>query len=295
MDIISRFHIRDLRLRAYTSITTDTVRSLIDIHATTPSATRAFGRAITATALLGATLKPDSAQTITLKFSGSGPIREVHVQSDARGNIRGYVSNPAIDGAGEIRLIEFSRLIGAGMLTITKDIGLREPYTSVMPLLHGDISRDLASYLATSEQTPSALIIGLAMNSDGTIASSGGILVQTFPDTTPDVVERVETSIAGAAQPLGEFLRGGGAISHYLSGLLGGAAAELLAETTLSAACRCNRALIGAILQSLGEDELRDMIEKDGGAELACLFCRQKYHFSADDLRAIVTNSAVSN
>lgn len=288
-DFISRLICNDLNLRAYTVISLNTVREIVEIHKTSPSATLALGRSIIATTLLSATLKPDTDQTVTLKYSGNGPIREIQVQADARGNIRGYAANPVIDPDGAAEIIDFSDIIGSGLLSIIKDIGLREPYSSIIPLKGGDIAMDVAQYLTYSEQIPSAIILGLRLQ-DGEILSSGGILVQTLPQTSEDAITNIEKNIMSLRASLGDALSEGEDIYSFLSDILGNSSLTVLQESPIRTACRCNRMLLRKILSGLGIEELKDMIDKDKGAEISCIFCREKYSFDEDELRDILAN-----
>ncbi len=289
-DRISRIICEDLNLRAYTAETANLVKEITGLHNTTPNATTALGRSITATALLSATLKPDSDQNITLKFSGSGPINEIHVQADARGNVRGYVENPDVDLTEEIGKISFSRTIGAGFLTVTKDLGLKEPYSSVMPLHRGEVAGDIAYYLTTSEQIPSALLIALDLGMDGNIVTSGGILIQTYPETDDEVISRLENNIMKTGDPLTDALKGGKDILGYLSELMDNHPLEILNQYDLRHSCRCSSDLIRSALTNIHPEELQEMIRKDGGAEVICSFCRKKYLFSENDLREMINS-----
>jgi molecular chaperone Hsp33 len=248
----------------------------------------ALGRTINAAALLGATLKPMSNQNILLKFSGSGPIKEIHVQADAKGNIRGYVANPDLDITENFDTISFSKSIGAGLLTVIKDMGMKEPYSSVTPLLYGEVASDLAYYLTTSEQVPSAVILGLNLNKDGEIVSSGGILIQTFPDTPAEVIERIEENINSMATPLGTLLEEGADIYSVLSEIFDNHGMEVLSTTPLKHACSCRRETLLQVFKGIDRDELKDMIEKDKGAEVTCTFCMKKYRFSITELESLM-------
>jgi len=288
MDKISRIYCKDLGLRAYTVTSRSTAQQIVNMHKTTPNATMALGRAVNAAALLGATLKPMSNQSILLKFSGSGPLKEIHVQSDARGNIRGYAANPAPDLKEDMGTLSFSKSIGAGFLTVIKDMGMKEPYTSTTPLMYGEIAADLAHYLAASEQIPSAVILGLNLNNEGGIASSGGILIQTFPDTPTESIERVEENIKAMTTPMGTLLENGVDIYSILSEIFDNNAIEILSTTPLIHSCSCNRETLHSILKGIAKDELRDMIEKDDGAEITCTFCLKKYRFSGRELGSLL-------
>jgi molecular chaperone Hsp33 len=284
-DFIGRTICNELNIIAYVVSSLNTVSEIASIHGTLPYATTALGRAINATALLSATLKPDSDQTISLKFSGSGPFREISVQADARGNIRGYIANPAVEGEAT-GMRSFSQLIGAGFLTVIKDIGLKDAYHSVMPIRSGDIALDVAYYLTSSQQIPSALILGLNLQEEG-IASSGGILIQKLPETDDDTVTELDENIRTLPKSLGDALGNGENIYSFLSDILNNAPITILHESPLQPACRCNRAMLHEVLTGISTEELSDMIERDGGAEIICSFCKQKYLFSEEQLREI--------
>lgn len=287
-DTLTRYLCEGLELRAYTATTLATARRIASLHGTTPNATVAMGRTITATALLSATLKPLSDQSLLLRIEGSGPIREIHVQVDARGNIRAYAGNPRPDDTGEMDSISFSKSIGAGLLTIRRETGTGEPYSSVIHLEAGDIAADVARYLTLSEQVPSALILGLTLGNDGDIASSGGILIQTLPDTPETSITAVENAIASMERPLGECLRDGEPIESFLAAIFGGEALTFLGSQPLKASCRCSRKLILGILARVNNDELKEMRERDDGAEVTCAFCANRYRFSGEELEKLI-------
>ncbi|MBN2157788.1 MAG: Hsp33 family molecular chaperone HslO [Spirochaetes bacterium] len=287
-DLISRLICDALSLRAYTVVSLGAVREITSLHNTTPNATVALGRTLTAAALLGATLKPESSQSLLLKIEGNGPIREIHAQADARGNIRGYAANPHPDITGNIDKISFSRTIGAGFLTVRKDIGMREPYTSVIPLRSGEVAADVAYYLTVSEQIPSAVIIALTLEKDGSTSSSGGILIQTLPGTPEDSIITVENNIAAMSNSLGDCLKAGLDITTFIKDLFGGESVRLIGSNKLRAECRCSRNVIRDMLMSINPDELLDMLKKDKGAEVTCSFCSKKYHLNENDIGEIL-------
>ncbi len=288
MDSISRIYCEELKLRAYTVTSLDVTREVTSLHKTTPNATVALGRTINAAALLGATLKPQTNQSLLLKFSGSGPLREVHVQVDAFGSIRGYVANPMVDVDGNLNRISFSDAIGAGLLTVIKDTGINEPYSSVTPLMNGEVAADLAYYLASSEQVPSAVIIGLNIDRNGGITSSGGILIQTFPDTETRVIDEIEARIQKMERHLGDRLQHDENIISIVGEIFGGNRTEILSTTPLVHRCRCSHETLFGILKTVHSDELRDMIEKDGGASITCTFCTKEYQFTKGELLSLI-------
>lgn len=287
MDMISRIYCADLKLRAYTVTSLETAKEITSIHKTTPNATVALGRTINASALLSATLKPETNQSILLKFSGEGPLKEVHVQADAFGNLRGYVANPSIDVTDPIGRISFSKAIGAGLLTVIKDLGMKDPYNSVTPILYGEIAQDLAYYLVTSEQIPSAVIIGLNLGKDGEITSSGGILIQTFPDTEESVIGMIEENIKNMKTNLGDRLEAGENIYGIVQELFNDKPAEILSATPLVHKCRCSHETLLRLMKTLDKSDIHEMIEKDGGASVTCTFCRKEYKFTPEELKGI--------
>ncbi|HPS59321.1 MAG TPA: Hsp33 family molecular chaperone HslO [Spirochaetota bacterium] len=288
MDMVSRIYCESLKLRAYTVVTKQTAAEITSIHKTTPNATLALGRTVNAAALIAATLKPESNQSILMKFSGEGPVREVHVQCDAFGNVRGYIANPAPDITKNIGSLNFSKAIGAGFLTIIKDLGMGDPYTSVTPLLYGEVAADLAYHLTTSEQVPSAVILGLNLDSEGGISSSGGILIQTFPDTDPEAIEKVESNIKSMPSALGDLLEKGENIYSVVSGLFDNHKTEILSSGPVKHQCRCSHDMLLGLMKTVHHDELMDMIETDKGATVTCTFCRKEYIFTEDELKTLI-------
>lgn len=287
-DFISRILCNELNIRAYAALTHGISRELSELHGTTPFTTLAFARSITAAALLSATLKPGSDQNVRLKITGSGPVKEIHVQADARGSLRAFIANPIIDITDEAKKMSFGGLIGAGFLTVTKDLGLKEPYQSVTPLRSNDIAEEIAYYLTYSEQIPSAIIISAKMNSQLELTASGGILIQVFPETDPAVIEKIEKRITGATHSLGDLLERGENIHAYLTEIFEGKPFSILQTVPLRHNCRCSRELLLSILKGFALEELEDMAHRDGKAEIECSFCKKQYLFSADELHEII-------
>jgi molecular chaperone Hsp33 len=288
MDTLSRIYCESLKLRAYTAISLNTAREITSLHKTTPNATVALGRVINGAALLSATLKPETNQSVLLKFSGSGPIKEIHVQADAYGNIRGYVANPIVDLTDNIGEIKFSKIIEAGFLTVIKDLGMNEPYNSVTPLLYGEVASDLAYYFTVSEQIPSAVIIGLNIDREGSIVSSGGILIQAFHDTDAATLDMIEANIKNMPRQLGDRLQAGENIYGVAEELFGGSRIEILSAINIVHRCRCSLETMFSLIRLLDKEEIKDMIEKDHGASITCTFCTEEYKFSEDELLKLI-------
>ncbi len=291
-DALKRYHCEELKIRAYTAETTGISRELCAIHNTTPNAMYALSQGLTAAALLSAGLKPESAQSIAYKIEGNGPLKSVYIQADARGSLRGYVSNPDVDNTVQFQSINFSKAIGAGSLTVTKELGLKEPYAGVSALMYGSIARDTAYYLTSSEQIPSAVIIACETTLESGITAAGGILIQTFPDTPDEVVVSIEEKINSMPISLGSHLVEGIDISLYLTDILMQHPLELLSEIELKHRCSCSREVILQSLAYIAGEDLQTFIEEDNGAEISCTFCRKKYHITAIELQAILDSRA---
>ncbi len=294
-DHLIRMTLPQLNLRAYAVNTLDTARAICEAHHTTPNATSALGKSISAAALLSASLQMDSDQSLSYKIQGSGPLGEVHVQADAAGNIRGYVKRPRIDEETDLGKIDFSKAIGAGLLTVTKDLGLREPYSGVTHLVRGEIAIDTAYYLTSSEQIPSAVVLALNFNTEGEIIASGGILIQTFPDTPEKSIAFVESKLAAPHRALGEALIAGEKLEEYLSSILENTPVEVTHTSPLRHRCRCSHDLIKSIFRTIDPVDLADMREKDKGAHVECTFCGRSYHFTEAEIAEVLASQQNDN
>jgi len=287
-DKISRIICDELNLRAYTATCLNTVRQITAIHDTTPNATYALGRTIISAVLLSATLKPGSDQSLLVKFSGSGPIKEIHVQVDAKGHVRGYAANPKVDLTDDIGKISFSKTIGAGFLTITRGIDLKDPYKSVIPLQSGEAASDIAYFLTKSDQIPSALILGMNLDKSGMVSSAGGILIQTFPDTKDDIIAEVEDKINSMENPLGNSLEKNINIHSIVSEIFNNKPISILSSQYIKSACGCRKEAFRSVIKSLPEKDLLDMINEDKGAEIKCTFCSKSYNFNVKELSDLI-------
>lgn len=288
MDTITRIISKKHNMRIYTVSSLETATEITSIHNTTPNATYALARSISAAALLSATLKPNSNQSLLLKFSGSGPLKEISVQIDAKGRTKAYVANPQIDIENDLGGINFSKAIEAGFITVIKDLGMKEPYTSQLPLQYGSIAQDLTYYLTKSEQIPSAMILGLNLDKNGKITSSAGILLQTYPDTEETTIEMLEKNILKFGNKMSDQLKKGKKLLDIASDLIEDKNLEILDTNELKHSCSCSKDLLKTVFKGINKKELQDMLEKDKGAEVTCTFCRKKYIFTEDDLKSII-------
>jgi len=294
----------DGRVRVLAARTTRLAEQARRRHDASPTAAAALGRALTGAALLGMTLKDRG--TVTLRLLGDGPLGGLIAEADASGNVRGYAKNPSADlpptPAGKL---DVGGLIGRrGFCHVTRDMGLREPYTGSSPLVSGEVGEDLTRYLAESEQTPSAVALGVLVDRTGVIAA-GGLFVQLLPPADnpgapseppdppaeADPVETLETALAGM-KSVSRLIEAGLRPEDLVRLALGRLSYRLLEARPLRFSCRCSRERALDTLASLGRQDLADLVRAGAGtgdgAELVCRFCGAAYHFTREELRALL-------
>jgi molecular chaperone Hsp33 len=270
-------------------VTTALVEKARKIHGTSRTASAALGRALTGGLLMGALLK--KGQRLALKFEGNGPLRKIIVEADNDGTVRGFVGAPEAEVPFKDEKLNVSGALGSqGLLTVIKDLGLKEPYQGVVNLLSGEIGEDIAYYYSESEQIPSAVGLGVFVEPDGRVSAAGGFLIQTLPPTEAKMVDRLIENIRKI--PLvTEFLRGGKNPEALITEIFSGLPYHALGKKELSFTCRCSKERVEKILVVLGSAELEKMITEQGKAEVTCEFCRTGYHFSREELENLLLES----
>lgn len=278
------------QVRAFAALTTETVGEAQRRHETLPVTSAALGRTMTGALMLGMSGKGD--QKITLKIEGDGPIGAIIADSDAHGKIRGYVQNPGVHFTelNEHGKLDVRRGVGTtGTVTVTKDIGMREKINGQVPLISGEISEDITYYLATSEQIPSAVGAGVLVNPDASIQAAGGFMIQLLPNASEEVITHIEQQLANMPT-ISKLIDEGRTPEEILVDILG-EDVKIIEKVPVSFECVCSKERFGNAIISLGEKEIRDMIDEDGGAEACCQFCGNKYNFSVADLEALIAES----
>lgn len=288
MDELIRMIATDGHVKAV-SITAKTLTERArTIHGLRPLATAALGRALMAASLMGCQLKEEKG-AVTLTVKGGGPLGTVMAVSDREGNVRGYVG----DGSVELPLKAPGKLdVGAGVgrdgtLTVIKDMGLKEPYVGTVPLLSGEIAEDVTNYFVVSEQIPTACALGVLVDTDCSVARAGGYLIQLLPGATDEEIDRVEAGVArlgAVTAALERGLDGEGLLREALADFQ----LELLERAPVEYRCTCSRQRMERALVSLGAEELRDLMENQGQAQLTCQFCDKSYHFTKDELKGLL-------
>lgn len=273
-------------VRALGCTTTDLVNNLVRRHDTWPTASAALGRALTGGALFGALLK--TGQRVALKFEGNGPLQKILIEADSNGAVRGCVGRPHVHLAEKQGKLDVAGALGlAGFLTVTKDLGLNEPYRSTVQLFSSEIAEDLALYLTESEQIPSAVGLGVFVDTDNTVAAAGGFLIQALPPVDNEVIDRLMERIA-SLPPLSEQLRSGMTPETLLELLFDGIPYDVLEKRSLAFSCSCTREKIERVLLSMGREEVAEMLEQQEEVVVDCEFCREQYLFTDADLRLLL-------
>ncbi|WP_313235642.1 Hsp33 family molecular chaperone HslO [Sporosarcina ureae] len=269
------------QVRAYAVNSTTTVAEAQRRHAAWPTAADALGRSMTAGLILGSMLKGE--EKVSVKINGGGPLGTIIVDSNAKGEVRGYVSNPQI----AIELNEVGKAVGTnGLLTVSKDVGLMYPFVGQIPLISGEIGEDYTSYLAKSEQTASAVGVGVLVNPDYTVKAAGGFIIQLMPGADEEVIFRIEERMKVIA-PLSSILEEGSTPEQILEHVLGPENVTVLESMPVQFQCQCSLDRISNAIISLGREEIQDMIQTDGQAEANCHFCNETYHFNTEQLEAL--------
>ena len=277
----------DGQIRAYSALTTEAVQEAQTRHYTWPTASAALGRTMTATLMMGAMLKGEQKLTVTL--DGQGPVGKVIADADAEGNVRGYVTQPQTHfPLNSVGKLDVSRAVGTnGSLTVVKDIGMKDYFSGSSPIVSGEVGDDFTYYFAKSEQVPSSGGLGVLVNPDNTIKASGGFIIQVMPGAQEETIAQLEEAINNMT-PVSQLIDQGTSAEGLLYEILGEENVQILEELPAQFECNCGHDKFLNAIKGLGEAEIKDMIEKDHGAEAECHFCRNKYQFSEAELQALI-------
>ena len=274
-------------IRAFAAISTNTVEAARKIHGTTPVASAALGRMLTAGAIMGAMLKSEK-DLITLQITGSGPLKGVLVTSDSKSNVKGYVVNPDADlPLKPDGKLDVGNAVGAGTLKIIKDVGLKDPYVGSIELISGEIADDLTYYFAQSEQVPSSVGLGVLVDTDCTIKHSGGFIVQLMPGADEEIIDKLEKKLMTIPY-VTDMLNDGYSAEKMLEAILGDLELEILEKSPMQYKCTCSKDRVEKAIISLGKKEISQIIEEDKKAELTCQFCGKVYNFNETELKDIL-------
>lgn len=286
-DYIVRATAGDGSIRAFAATTRGLVQKAREIHHTSPVASAALGRLLTAAAMMGSMLKGDK-DLVTLQIRGDGPLQGIVVSGDCCGRVKGYVFNPNVELSDKYPgKLDVGGAIGAGYLDVIKDIGMREPYAGRIELVTGEIAEDLTYYFAQSEQTPSAVGLGVLVETDTSVRRAGGFMIQLLPGADEGMVSRLEEKLRHVPY-VTDLLDAGKTPEEILELLLGDMGLRILDRLPASFSCNCDRQRVEKALISIGREELEKIIEEDGKANLHCHFCAKEYDFTKSDLLCLL-------
>lgn len=275
------------QVRAYAVRSTNTVSEAQRRHQTWPTASAALGRAMTAGVMMGAMLKGE--EKLTIKINGGGPLGPILVDSNAKGKVRGYVTNPQTHfELNEHGKLDVRRAVGTdGMLSVVKDIGLRDFFTGQVPLISGELGEDFTYYFVSSEQIPSSVGVGVLVNPDHTILAAGGFIIQLMPGVEEKTITFIENHLQ-QIPPVSKLIQQGLTPEELLDEVLGKGNVKILESIPVAFECNCSKERFSDAIISLGKREIQEMIDQDEQAEAQCHFCNETYYFSKEELEEIL-------
>lgn len=275
------------QIRAFAATTREMVETARAAHGTSPVATAALGRLLTAGAMMGVMMKGEE-DLLTIKIQGDGPIEGLTVTADSKGNVKGYVFNPSVmlppNAKGKL---DVGGALGVGVLSVIKDIGLKEPYVGQTILVTGEIGDDLTYYFATSEQTPSSVALGVLMNKENTVRQAGGFILQMMPGASEEVVTKLEEKLKKITS-VTALLDAGDTPEMILEHVLGDLGLEINEKLPTRFYCNCCKERVEKALISIGKRDIEEMIADGKPVSVNCHFCNTDYTFSVEELKEIL-------
>lgn len=286
-DYIVRATAADHQLRAFAVTSRDIVEKAREIHNTSPVATAAIGRLLTAASMMESMMKGEK-DVLTLQIECGGPIGGITVTADSNADVKGYVNNPNVilppNAQGKL---DVSGALGPGFLNVIKDIGLREPYNGQTHLVSGEIAEDLTYYFATSEQVPSSVGLGVLMDKDNHVRQAGGFIIQVMPDTDDEVIDKLEARL-GEVHSVTDMLDKGMTPEDILGYVLDGMDVEILETIPTQYKCNCSVERVSKAIASIGKKDLQEMIDDGEPIEVNCQFCGSHYKFDTEQLKTFM-------
>lgn len=287
-DVIVRGSSMDGSIRVFAGITTEMVERARKIHDCYPVAAAALGRTLSIGSMMGATLKNDT-DSMTIQISGSGPLGRLVVVANSKSQVKGYVENPHVElPLNSKGKIDVGGGVGKGRLCVIRDLGLKEPYVGQVPIVNGEIAEDMTYYFAVSEQVPTAIALGVLVDTDGSIICSGGFMLQLMPEADEQTAIKLE-EIVKSLPPITTMIKDGMTAEDIVFRVTDGF--DMLVENKTihpEYHCDCSKERMERALISIGKDELSSLIEEQGNAELTCQFCDNKYNFCREELEELL-------
>lgn len=277
-------------IRAFAATTGNLVQHAREIHHTSPVASAALGRMLTAAAMMGSMLKGEK-DLVTLQIRSLGPLKGIVVSADAQARVKGYVFNPNVDIPSKYPgKLDVGGAVGEGYLSVIRDIGLKEPYAGRIQLVSGEIAEDLTYYFAQSDQTPSAVGLGVLVDTDTSIRCAGGFIIQLMPDATEEMISKLEQNL-NTVPYVTDLLDMGKSPEEILEIILGDMDLKITDKMPTEFYCNCTKERVEKALISIGKEELEKIIVEDKKADLHCHFCNKEYHFAEDELKTLLESA----
>ncbi len=288
-DYIVRATAANGQIRAFAATTKQVVETARCDHNTSPVATAALGRLLTAGAMMGSMMKNDT-DMLTLQIRGDGPIGGITVTADSHANVKGYVLNPDVILPPKNGKLDVGGAVGIGLLQVIKDMGLKEPYSGQTILVSSEIAEDLTYYFANSEQVPSSVGLGVLMEKDNTVKCAGGFIIQLMPFAEESVISQLEENLKGVTS-VTALLNKGYTPEQILEELLGNLELEITDTIDTQFYCNCSKERVERAVASVGRKEIQDMINEGKDIEVKCHFCNTAYNYTVEDLKKIIKRS----
>ena len=289
-DYVIRATAADGQIRAFAATTRDLTETARQAHNTSPVATAALGRLMTAAVMMGYDMKGED-DLLTLKIQGDGPIGGLVVTADSKGEVKGYAFNPGVmlppNDKGKL---DVGGALGIGVLSVIKDIGLKEPYVGQTILVSSEIAEDLTYYFASSEQVPSSVGLGVLMNKDNTVRCAGGFIIQLMPFATEETISQLEENLKDVTS-VTDFLDKGYTPEQMLEKLIGHLDLEITDTIPTQFYCNCSKERVEQAVASIGKKDIQEMIDEGKDIEVKCHFCNTAYNYTVEDLKNILKRS----
>lgn len=283
---------RNGNVRIYSVVTTDLTNEARERHDLWPTSTATLGRTMAAGLMMGAMLKGKE-EKLTIQINGDGPIQSVMVAANSQGDVRGYVGDPHVMlSYNDTHKLAVGVAVGSGFLRVTKDMNLRSDFVGTVDLVSGEIAEDFAYYFSVSEQTPSAVSLGVLVDTDNTVISSGGLIIQLMPGHTEEDILVTEKALE-SLKPVSDLIKDGETAESMILGLYDDA--KVLDTRDVRFKCDCSRDRMMNGLATLKKEDILEMIEDNEEVETVCNFCNEKYIFTVDDLKEIINDKTTED
>jgi molecular chaperone Hsp33 len=275
------------QIRAYAATTKEIVEEARRIHNTSPVATAALGRLLSAGSIMGSMQKGEK-DLLTLQIQCSGPIKGLTVTADSKARVKGYVAEPMVmlppSSKGKL---DVGKALDLGVMSIIKDMGMKEPYVGQTHLVSGEIAEDLTYYFATSEQVPSSVALGVLMNKDNTVRQAGGFIIQLMPFTEDVIIDKLENTLKNM-KPITELLDSDMTPEMILEEVLGEFGLQINEKVETSYYCNCSKDRVHKAISSISKKDIKEMIDDNKPIEVECHFCDKKYVFEVEELKEMI-------